>query len=226
MHTEWLYHQQWKERNGMAMKTISKNTIKRLPVYLNFLKHLPKEQMHVSATLIAEGLKLGDVQVRKDLAAVSGEGRPKTGYDRLKLIETLEDFLGYGDVKDAVIVGVGKLGMALFGYEKFSDYGLNISAAFDSDINKIGTVYGDKKIYHIDEFAEYCMRTKVKIGIITAPADAAEDVCRLMLDCGIRVIWNFAPVYLSVPEGVHVHNENMAVSLAILAGHLSDMPEE
>jgi len=162
------------------MKSIPKNTLKRLPVYLSYLKNVAKEQTYVSATAIAEGLRLGDVQVRKDLAAVSGEGRPKTGYDRMKLIETLENYLGYDECKNAVLVGAGKLGMALFGYDKFSDYGLNISAAFDSDISKIGTVYDGKKVYHIDEFAEYCMRNKVKIGIITVPAEYASDILHLI----------------------------------------------
>lgn len=209
------------------MKYISKNTLKRLPVYLSYLKHMPEEQEYISATLIADGLKLGDVQVRKDLASVSGEGKPKTGYDRQKLIAALENYLGYDERKDAVLIGAGKLGMALYGYEHFSDYGLNIAAAFDSDINKIGTIPGGKKIYHIDEFAEYCIRTKVKIGIITVPAKAAQFVCDLMVDCGIRAIWNFAPAHLSAPEGIHVQNEDMAVSLAVLSGHLSVIrPEE
>lgn len=210
-----------RKSRSMTMKYIAKNTLKRLPVYLSYLKHLPNDQTYISATSIAEGLKLGDVQVRKDLAAVSGAGRPKTGYDRVALIDTLEKFLGYDEPKDAVIVGAGKLGMALLDYEKFSDYGLSIAAAFDSDIKKIGETASGKRIYHIDEFAEYCVRTKVKIGIITVPASEAESVCRMMTDCGIKAIWNFAPTYLAETEGVHVHNENMAVSLAILSGHLT-----
>lgn len=207
------------------MKNIAKNTIKRLPVYLSYLKNLPEEQVYISATSIAEGLKLGDVQVRKDLAAVSGAGRPKTGYERVVLIETLEKFLGYDEQKDAVLVGAGKLGMALLDYYKFSDYGLNIAAAFDSNIKKIGETSSGKRIYHMDEFEEYCVRNKIRIGIITVPASEAEGVRQKMTDCGIDVIWNFAPIYLAETEGMHIHNENMAVSLAILTGHLRDEEE-
>lgn len=205
------------------MKSLPKNTLKRLPVYLSFLKNLTEEQVYVSATLIADGLKLGDVQVRKDLAAVSGEGKPKVGYDRIKLIESLENCLGYGECKNAVIVGAGKLGMALFGYDKFKDYGMNISAAFDSDLKKIGETPLGKRIYHLNELEEYCVRNKIKIGIITTPAAAAQNVCNAMVDCGISVIWNFAPVYLKVPEGVHIQNENMAVSLAVMLSHLGNI---
>ncbi len=49
----------------------------------------------ISATAIAEALNLNDVQVRKDLAAVSSSGKPKIGYVTADLIEELESFLGY-----------------------------------------------------------------------------------------------------------------------------------
>ncbi len=208
------------------MNYISKNTLKRLPVYLSYLKYLSEDQTYISATAIADGLKLGDVQVRKDLAAVSGAGRPKIGYERAKLITTIEEYLGYDKPKNAVLVGAGKLGVALLEYKKFADYGLNVAAAFDSDISKIGESPEGKRIYHVDEFAEYCVRTKVKIGIITVPESEAQGVYKMMVDCGIDAIWNFSPTYLVETDGVNVHNENMAVSLAILAGHLDDPDED
>ena len=46
--------------------------IKRLPTYLSYLKSLPEDvSSYISATAIANALQMGDVQVRKDLAAVS-----------------------------------------------------------------------------------------------------------------------------------------------------------
>ena len=100
---------------------------------------------------------------------------------------------------------------------------MNISAAFDSDLKKIGDTPLGKRIYHLNELEEYCVRNKIKIGIITTPAVAAQKVCDVMVDCGISVIWNFAPVYLKVPEGVHIQNENMAVSLAVMLSHLGNI---
>lgn len=54
---------------------ISISTLRRLPIYLNHLKSLPDEQVNISATSIAAALRFGDVQVRKDLGAVSGAGQ-------------------------------------------------------------------------------------------------------------------------------------------------------
>ena len=192
-------------------KEISKATLKRLPTYLSYLKSMPADApANISATALAAGLKMGEVQVRKDLALVSSGGRPKIGYNRERLIADIEDFLGYGDTNDAVLIGAGKLGRALLGYSGFAEYGLNIVAAFDSNDAIIGTTKSGKPIMHLSRLAETCRRFKVKIGIITVPAEYAQAVCDLLIENGIMAIWNFAPKHLSVPENILVQNENMA----------------
>ena len=114
----------------MERKEISKAVLKRLPGYLSYLKGL--DAQYISATAIATALNMGEVQVRKDLAAVSDGGRPKIGYERLSLMEDISSFLGYDNATDAILVGAGKLGQALLGYSGFEAYGLNILAAFDT----------------------------------------------------------------------------------------------
>lgn len=199
---------------------VTGTAIKRLPLYLQYLKQLPREVENISATVIAQGLDLGAVQVRKDLSAVSGEGRPKIGYNVENLISSLEKALGYTENNTAVLVGAGKLGGALLGYKGFEEYGLHIIAAFDADPEKTGAVVSGKAIYHISEFEKYLKRRNVKIGIITTGAAAAQDICDLMIRCGIRAIWNFAPVHLSAGD-VPIRNENMAASLAMLLNQMA-----
>ena len=204
-------------------KDISKATLKRLPTYLSYLKSMPADApANISATALAAGLSMGEVQVRKDLALVSDGGRPKIGYNRERLIADIEDFLGYGDTNDAVLIGAGKLGRALLGYSGFAEYGLNIVAAFDSNDAIIGTSNSGKPIMHLSRLAETCRRFKVKIGISTVPAEHAQAVCDLLIENGIMAIWNFAPKHLSVPDHILVQNENMAASLALLSKHLNE----
>ena len=117
----------------MNTKEIKRATIGRLPQYLRYISSLPQEITTVSATGIAKALDLGEVQVRKDLGAVCGAGRPRVGYDRAELTTCLEDCLG-GRPVAAVIVGAGKLGRALLDYAGFSEYGTNILAAFDLNV--------------------------------------------------------------------------------------------
>ena len=204
-------------------KEISRATLKRLPTYLSYLKALPSEaSANISATALAAGLHMGEVQVRKDLALVSDGGRPKIGYNREHLIADIENFLGYGNSNDAVLIGAGKLGRALLGYGGFAEYGLNIVAAFDANDTLIGTTNGGKPIMHLSRLGEVCQRYKIKIGIITVPAEYAQGVCDLLIENGILAIWNFAPKHLNVADGILVQNENMAASLALLCKHLNE----
>ena len=200
----------------MERKEISKSVLKRLPGYLSYLKGL--DVQYISATSIAGALGMGEVQVRKDLAAVSDGGRPKIGYERTALMEDISQFLGYDNTTDAILVGAGKLGQALLGYSGFDAYGLNILAAFDAA--PAATEMEGKPVMHISSLPEFCKRESVLMGIITVPASAAQQVCDRLIECGIKAIWNFAPTHLEVPQGILVQNENMATSLAVLSMHL------
>lgn len=202
-------------------KEISKSVLKRLPGYLAYLKNMPEDSPpHISATALANALGMGEVQVRKDLALVSDGGRPKIGYLREGLIEDIEQFLGYDNTTDAVLVGAGRLGCALLGYGGFAEYGLNILAAFDADPGKEGSDESGKPIYHMDKLQSFCKSHKVLMGIITVPAAYAQQVADQLVECGIKAIWNFAPAHLDAPEHILVQNQNMATSLAVLSVHL------
>lgn len=210
----------------MEKKEISKAVIKRLPGYLSYLRSLPEDAPpHISATTLANALGMGEVQVRKDLAMVCSFGKPKVGYPRNRLADDIEQFLGYDNTTDAVIIGAGKLGQALLGYIGFEAYGLNILAAFDVNPESEKTVDG-KPLLHIDQLNSYCRSHKVLMGIITVPAAQAQTVCDQLISCGIKAIWNFAPIHLDVPEHILVQNENMATSLAVLSMHLQAQMKE
>ena len=210
----------------MAQKEISKAVLKRLPGYLSYLKsNRDPASPYISATALANALGMGEVQVRKDLAMVSNGGRPKIGYLRESLIEDIEQFLGYDNTTDAVLVGAGKLGQALCGYGGFDAYGLNILAAFDAKPSMPFTEEGTP-IYPMTELENFCRSNMVLMGIITVPAEHAQKVCDQLIACGIKAIWNFAPTHLEVPSGILVQNENMATSLAVLSVHLQAQIKE
>ena len=207
-------------------KKISKSVLKRIPGYLAYLKSLPDTAPpNISATALANALGMGEVQVRKDLAMVSDGGRPKIGYQRQNLIDDIEQFLGYDNTTDAVLIGAGKLGQALMGYKGFNEYGLNILAAFDARPKMTHSDEG-KPIYDIGKLESFCRSHKVLMGIITVPAEGAQEVADLLIACGIKAIWNFAPIHLDVPAGFLVQNENMATSLAVLSVHLQAQIKE
>ena len=200
------------------MKRYSKNQLQRYPIYLKYLRQL-KEQGYtsVSSPLIANELGYSEEQIRKDLQLVSNEaGRPKKGRNIDKLIETLENFLGYCSQANALLIGAGHLGNALMNFPSFEEMGITILAGFDSDPNKIGTVINGKSILDMKELPRYIKEYKAHIVILTVPANVAQKITDYAVESGARAIWNFAPIHINVPGDVVIEDVNMASSLAVL----------
>ena len=201
----------------MKQIEVSRATMGRIPMYLKYLKSAIHSGDNISATTIAKQLGLGEVQVRKDLSAVSGAGRPKTGYNIGELIASLENFLNDGKIRKVVLIGAGKIGRALLDYKGFEDYGLEIAAAFDTAVKEVEYSKSGQPVLPSDELDGFCAENEVKIGIIAVPSENAQEVCDRLIKNGILAIWCFAPCTLNVPENIEVRYENMALSLAYLS---------
>lgn len=206
---------------------VSKATLARMPAYLRYLKEESiRGREYVASAAIAKDMAVSAILVRKDLALVSSAaGKPRLGFRVNGLIADIEKFLGYDNVSDALVVGVGGLGKAFLSYEGFKNYGLNIVAGFDVNPNLIHITINQKPVFHLTEMRKFVAQRNINIGIITVPKQNAQDVCDLMVHAGLKAIWNFAPVKLTVPNGVIVHYEDLAASLAMLSGELFDMLE-
>lgn len=202
----------------MADFTISRATLGRVPLYLGCVRALKAAgESTVSSTAVARSLMLGEVQVRKDLNAISGSGKPKIGYVVSELASDLEALTSALAAGRAVVVGAGRLGCALLEYHGFADYGIEIAAAFDHNPDKCGRRVSEKSVYPMEELIPYCKANDILIGIVAVPEAAAQEVTDMLLSGGVAGIWNFAPRAIIVPEDVTVQQENLASSLAYLS---------
>jgi len=201
---------------------IPQASLRRLPQYHHLLRELDSQGIRaVSCTRIGLALNCIPVQVRKDLQYTGITGKPKTGYSVPELIKAIETFLGWNKVNEAFLVGAGNLGTAILGHERFSQYGLRIVAAFDTDPAKIGLKIHDREVLPLAKLANLAQRINIRLGIITAPAEVAQSIADEMVKAGILAIWNFAPVRLKVPSTIFVHNEDLYGSLASLSCKLA-----
>lgn len=199
-------------------KVIPIPTVKRFPSYLRILKQNQRAGMqYISATVLADELGLKPIQVRKDISCTGIEGKPKVGFIIDELIDSITHVLGWDNTADALIVGTGNLGTAIAQYEGFDAYGLRIVAAFDKDPAKIGTKIGSLTVLPIDQINQYIKTHRVSIAVITVPAQAAQSVADLLVKCGIRAIWNFAPKDLKLPDDVVMQRTDLATSFAVLS---------
>lgn len=198
----------------MPQTTLSKSMLSRLPLYLQSVEMTRTES--ISATRIAKELHLGEVLVRKDLASISRQGRPRSGYPTQALRQDIIAALGKDHLTEAVIVGAGRLGRALLEYDGFKVFGLDVSTAFDINATDSDLTQPYANILPIRRLKWYCVNHDVRIGILAVPESAAQEACDLMVQSGIKAILSFPQCALEVPEHVTVQQENVALSLAHL----------
>ncbi|HOJ77541.1 MAG TPA: redox-sensing transcriptional repressor Rex [Bacillota bacterium] len=203
---------------------VPKFTLKRLPLYYRYLRNCVDRKLEfVSSEQIAKAAQVNAVQVRKDLTMFGAMGTPGVGYNVLELQSKLEDILGLNNINEAALVGVGRLGRAIIDYPGFERYGLNIVALFDNNPSLIGTQIAGRQVFSVKEMLHIIRRLKLKVAIITVPGEWAQSIANVLVEAGIKAIWNFAPVSLDVPEDVVVRNEDLAAGLATLFHYLAEI---
>jgi redox-sensing transcriptional repressor len=199
---------------------ISDATVARLPVYLRVLNSLAESGVAtVSSDVLASAAGVGPAKLRKDLSQLGSYGTRGVGYDVDFLVYQISRALGLTQHYTVVIVGVGNLGQALAGYGGFGTRGFRIAGLVDADRARVGSIIAGVEVRHVDELEAIVRDHEVSIGVITTPASVAQEVCERLVAAGVTSVLNFAPVVLSVPDGVDVRKVDLSIELQILAFH-------
>jgi redox-sensing transcriptional repressor len=204
----------------VAAAKIPERTVTRLSIYLRCLEELQTDGVDaISSKRLAERFGLNSAQVRKDLAYFGQFGVRGLGYYIRELKEKLEQILGLKRDWEVALVGVGNLGSALAVYSRFPEQGFRITAAFEKDVQRVGTKVGSIPVQDVAKLVPALRRRRIKIAIVATPAGAAQEVADLLVEAGVTSILNFAPVQLVVPDGVKVQNVDLSVLLKTLSYH-------
>jgi len=199
---------------------IPEATVARLPVYLRALYTLAERGVGtVASDELAAAAGVNSAKLRKDLSYLGSYGIRGVGYDVEYLVYQVSRALGLTQNWPVVIIGAGNLGRALANYGGFVSRGFRISAVLDSDQAMVGRKLGSVIVRHVSELEEIVAGSGVAIGVIAVPATAAQATCDRLLAAGVTSILNFAPVVLTVPEGVDVRKVDLSIELQILAFH-------
>ena len=195
-------------------------TVARLPVYLRTLSALAERgTATVSSDELATAAGVNPAKLRKDLSHLGSYGVRGVGYDVEYLVYQISRELGLTQDWPVAIVGIGNLGHALAGYAGFATRGFRIVALFDDDPAVIGEVVAGLPVRPTNQLAEVAAIEPISIGVIATPAASAQAVCDALVLAGVRSVLNFAPVLLSVPDGVDVRKVDLSTELQILAFH-------
>jgi len=174
----------------------------------------------VTSAEIADALDIDATQVRKDFAAIGLLGMGHVGFDVCEVCRTIRVVLGFDQRHEAVLIGAGHLGGALLAYPGFAKYGLQIVAAFDDDKRRIGAKIAGCRIRAVTMMKPFVERHKIRLAILTTPADVSQRLTDGLVSAGVKAIWNFTPARLTVPPDVLVRSEHISTGFSEIAYHL------
>jgi len=210
-------------RTGTPTRTergIPEATVARLPVYLRALIALSDDGIATASSEdLATAAGVNSAKLRKDLSYLGSYGTRGVGYDVEYLRYQIAREIGVTQDWPVVIVGIGNLGHALANYSGFGTRGFRVVALLDADPRLVGEPVAGLAVRDFAELDEIVRTEKVAIGVITTPAGPAQDVCDRLVAAGVTSILNFAPVVLSVPDGVDIRKVDLSIELQILAYH-------
>lgn len=207
----------------MESKNISPAVIKRLPRYYRYLGDLLKSGIdRISSKELSERMQVTASQIRQDLNNFGGFGQQGYGYNVEYLYNEIAKIMGLDKDYNLIIVGAGNLGTAITNYTDFAKRGFYVKQVFDIKPELIGKKIGDIEILGMDSLPDYINNNQVDIAAITVPKEMATETAAKLVKCGIKAIWNFAPVDLRLPKDVIVETIHLSDTLMRLSYSLKN----
>lgn len=199
-------------------KVISPAVIKRLPRYYRYLGDLLRNDVvRISSKELSQKMNVTASQIRQDLNNFGGFGQQGYGYNVEYLYNEMAKILGLNRVNNIIIIGAGNLGQALANNSDFVHNGFNIIGLFDVNPKLIGMTVKGVEVYDIDMLGDFIASHDVMIAALTLPKNKAPKIAKDLADMGVKGIWNFAPVDLSLPEDVIIENVHLSESIMTLS---------
>ena len=191
----------------MAEKVISRAVIKRLPRYYRYLGELIENDIErISSKELSERMKVTASQIRQDFNNFGGFGQQGYGYNVKYLYTEIGKILGLEEDHNIIIIGAGNLGQALANYAAFENRGVPIRM--------------------MDDLKTFVQNNEIDIAVLTIPKEKAIEVANMLVENGVRAIWNFAHTDLNLPDNVVVENVHLSESLMQLSYNISRYKED
>lgn len=210
----------------MANKDISRAVIRRLPRYFRYLGELKDVGVEkISSQDLSEMMHVTASQIRQDLNNFGGFGQQGYGYNVSYLYNEIGKILGLDKEHNLILVGAGNLGRALAGYTNFEKRGFYMKGIFDVNPALQGTKIRDIPIMPMKDIQGFVKENDIDVAVIAIPKAAAVEVAKILVDCGIKAIWNFSHVDLDIPDNVMVESVHLSESLMRLSYNLNQYEE-
>ena len=203
-------------------REISRAVIRRLPRYYRYLGELLENGVErISSNDLSKRMKVTASQIRQDLNNFGGFGQQGYGYNVKYLYTEIGKILGLEEDHNIIIIGAGNLGQALANYAAFENRGFILKGIFDVNPRLQGV-----SIRVMDDLKTFVQNNEIDIAVLTIPKEKAIEVANMLVENGVRAIWNFAHTDLNLPDNVVVENVHLSESLMQLSYNISRYKED
>ena len=186
----------------------------RLSRYLQVLTQAKKMgKDRISSQEISDYTNINATQIRRDLSGFGKFGKRGVGYSTDGLLSEIRTILRTAGQHNIALIGAGRLGQAIASSPIFAEHGINISAVFDIDPEKVGRQVGRLTVSDYATLRDTVREKNIIVGVIAVPATSAQQVATDLVDAGVKILFNYSEALLDVPADVAVHTSNPAVDL-------------
>ena len=211
----------------MDNRGISQAVIRRLPRYYRYLGELLENGVErISSNDLSKRMKVTASQIRQDLNNFGGFGQQGYGYNVKYLYTEIGKILGLEEDHKIIIIGAGNLGQALANYAAFEKRGFILTGIFDVNPRLEGVAIRGVPIRMMDELKSFVQKNDVEIAVLTFAIEKAIEVANMLVENGVRAIWNFAHTDLNLPDNIIVENVHLSESLMQLSYNISRYNED
>lgn len=201
--------------------------IKRMPRYYRHLAELLRNDVdRISSKELSEKIGFTASQIRQDFNNFGGFGQQGYGYNVRELFTETGKILGLDKTYKTIIIGAGNIGQAIANYTRFDKFGFDLKAIFDANPKLIGVQIRDVEIKDIDSLEDFLSKNQVDIGIICVPTSVAQKQVDVLVNGGVKGIWNFAPTDITVPKDVAMESVHLSDSLLTLVYLMNDKAKD
>ena len=206
---------------------VSLAVVKRLPKYYRYLGLISDRGIiRVSSQELSRITGLTASQIRQDLNHFGGFGQQGYGYNVEELKTEIEKIIGIDKSYKAVIIGMGNIGQAIYKYKGFNEAsGFKIVGLFDKGKDTVGKTIHGIKVNDIKNLSKLLEKEEVDIAVLSVTADAAQEICDILIQGNIKGIWNFAPLDLKLPKDIVLENVHLDESLFTLTYYMNNLKD-
>jgi len=208
---------------------VSPLVTRRLPRYYRHLTDLMKSGIErISSREFADRIGFTASQIRQDLNCFGGFGQQGYGYNVISLRNVIGRILSVDKGHGIIIMGAGRLGVALGSHMDFADCGFNLVGIFDAHPLVVGQTINGMVVRDVSDLESFCEQYRPLAAALCTPPEAVPELVKNLTTFGIKSFWNFTQCDISIyyPDEIVVEDVQLSDSLMTMSFNLNEKLSE